>query len=84
MKCHGNTQDHCCYIEGPCTYLEEGTVPGRRWACGLYRVHGSWNAMYQTSEYQAVKEKLNKVGIDVDCGDWPPPGVRCGTCGGID
>ena len=83
MFCAGLADDHCCYFGEPCEHIEENTVPGRRWACGLYRVHGSWEAVYQAPEYQSVREKLTQFGIVVDCGDWPPPGERCNTCGGI-
>ena len=73
MTCHGNLDDHCCYLGpvGVCRYLEEGTVPGRRWTCGLYRRAGSWAAVYESVAYREhVKPILNRLGL-VDCGDWP-------------
>ena len=84
MKCHGNAKDHCCYLGQPCLYVEEGTVPGRRWACGLYRQVGSWEKVYQMPEYPSVRAKLRTLGVVQDCGEWPPVGVRCESCGGID
>lgn len=85
MICLGSADDHCCYVNGKlCEHLEENTVEGRRWACGLYRVHQSWEAVYLAPEYPAVRAALRGVGIKVDCGDWPPHGERCATCGGLD
>ena len=81
MACSGNSVDHCCYVAGGvCPHLEEGTVPGRFWSCGLRRELVSWEAVHADSRYQAdVRARLPaSVG---DCGDWPPPGVTCGACG---
>lgn len=83
MTCHGNGDDHCCWLAGEvCPFLEEGTVPGRRWACGLFRRAGSWDAVYQSLAYRRhVKPKLKALGV-VDCGDWPQraPNVRGSLC----
>ena len=72
MTCHGNGEDHCCWLGGEvCQYLEENTVPGRRWACGLRRRAGSWSAVYESVAYRRnVKPKLRALNV-VDCGDWP-------------
>lgn len=85
--CHGNGPEHCCTIQGEtCEFLEENTVEGRRWACGLYRQHGSWDAVYATSEYEGVRVKLRKANIALDCGDWPQVDpvleakIRSGEC----
>lgn len=81
--CAGLTEDHCCYLgrHGVCPYLEEGTIPGRRWACGLRRELGSWDAVHADDRYlTTVRPCWDEVGM-VDCGDWPPPEVPCGTCG---
>ena len=83
--CHGNGEDHCCYLgpAGVCPYLEEGTVDGRRWACGLFRRSGSWDSVYESIAYRRhVKPKLKALRI-VNCGDWPqkadlhPGNSRC-------
>jgi hypothetical protein len=73
MTCHGNGDDHCCWISGEvCRYLEENTAPGRRWACGLLRRAGSWPAVYQSVAYRSnVRPRLRAAGVTVDCGDWP-------------
>ena len=85
--CNGNGDDHCCYLgeAGTCRHLEENTVPGRRWACGLYRELGSWEAVHADDRYPAVRRHLTAAGITVGCGDWPQnvpaleAGVRAGT-----
>lgn len=71
-SCHGNNDDHCCYLGGEvCPFLEENTVKGRRWACGLFRKAKSWDKVYRTRGYRTkVKPKLIALQI-VDCGDWP-------------
>lgn len=73
MTCHGNADFHCCWIGGVvCPFLEEGTVPGRRWACGIYRRAGSWDTVYRSLAYRRnVKPMLSAAGLDFDCGDWP-------------
>lgn len=84
-NCPGDTEDHCCYLNGPpCHFLEENTVPGRRWACGLYRELGSWDKVHSDERYvtqiKPVWESSSLAGYD--CGDWPNPGRTCATCGG--
>jgi hypothetical protein len=74
MDCHGNSPTHCCWIGGQvCPHLEEDTVEGRRWACGLYRRYESWDAVYDSPEYAAtdaaVSFAVNHPGYG--CGDWP-------------
>lgn len=84
--CSGNSADHCCYLQGQqCIHLEEYTVPGRHWACGLYRVYGSWDDVYTSSEYVEIQEKLDLMfkTETVRCGDWPRLGETCATCGAI-
>lgn len=86
MQCPGDTADHCCYLNGErCHFLEEGTVPGRRWACGLYRELGSWQKVHIDPRYlQTVKPGWAGTGIEnYECGQWPPPGVTCPVCGGV-
>jgi hypothetical protein len=82
MDCFAST-DHCCYLgsHGVCQFLEEN-VEGRRWSCSLRRKLGSWQAVHSDPLYvEAIKPKLVDIGVTVDCGDWPPPGVSCATCG---
>lgn len=73
-RCHGNGKKHCCWIEGEvCEYLEENTVPGRRWACGLYREMGSWDAVHKSKEHKDLRNKTWKgtKAYKLLCGDWP-------------
>lgn len=82
--CEGNGADHCCYLpgeEGPCAHLEENTVAGRRWACGLYRQLGSWELVHADPRYAHVKVALNAYRPNLLCGDWPEPGETCNECG---
>lgn len=52
MACHGNGDDHCCYVNGePCGFLRENVVEGRRWACGLYVELGDWDAVLADERY---------------------------------
>ena len=55
-ECHGNADEHCCFVgeHGLCDYLEENTVPGRRWACGLLRKYGTWDAVNHSPEYRPI------------------------------
>ena len=76
--CNGQGTDHCCYIGGVCPHLEEGTVPGRRWACGLRRELGSWDRVHVDARYQIVRDRL---GDDFQCGDYPQRDITCGACG---
>jgi hypothetical protein len=72
--CHGNGADHCCYIGGRvCPFLEEGTVPGRRWACGLYRELRSWDAVHADPRYLAsdAARMMAERWPGYGCGDWP-------------
>ena len=86
MSCHGNGNDHCCYLgdKGVCPHLEENTVPGRRWACGLLRRYGSWEAAEASEEYQTdVQPFMNEFdGGRWSCSTWPEKyGNSCATCG---
>lgn len=84
--CDGTGSGHCCWLGGSvCDYLEENTVPGRRWACGLLRELGSWDLVYADPRYEAVRQALdrNPSLVGVVCGDWPRPGETCGECGAV-
>ena len=68
------TGDHCCWIAGElCPHLEEGTVPGRRWVCGLYRELGSWEQVYADPRYLASDAAawFADAYPGFGCGDWP-------------
>ena len=71
MPCLGNAEDHCCYVNDVvCKYLEEKTVNGRRWACGLKRALGSWDNVIASTEYQTdVAPYFEPLGMN--CKDWP-------------
>ena len=72
--CHGNGPDHCCYIAGEvCPFLEENTIEGRRWVCGLLRQLGSWVRVYANTEYQnsAAAKWFTDNHPGYGCGEWP-------------
>jgi len=62
-------------------HLEENTVEGRRWACGLLRQFGDWDAVLASDAYQRdVAPSLDPLGYT--CRDWPQAyGKVCNTCG---
>ena len=80
--CSGNSEGHCCHVGGAvCRFLEENTVNGRRWVCGLRRDLGSWSEVHHAPDYLThVKPKLNAASLP-DCGDWPRAGEKCHECG---
>ena len=85
-ECTGNLEDHCCWVNGAiCPYLEENTVPGRRWACGLLRELGDWASVYADPRYQYVRDGYDDPKWPslhgLDCGDWPRIGETCSVCG---
>jgi len=81
--CKGNNKDHCCWFAGkPCQYLEENTVPDRRWVCGLRREYGDWDRAIASEEYQStIEPHFGPQGVN--CKDWPDleKGQSCGECG---
>ena len=86
MICHGNAADHCCYFGGKvCKYLEENTMPNRRWVCALMREHQDWDKVLADSRYQNNIVPLWEEyvwpshGRESSCKDFPDP-VRC-CCG---
>lgn len=81
MTCKDYGDDHCCWINGKvCSYLEEHTVEGRRWACGLFRKLGSWEKVYETEEYKRdIKPLMDRIGCQ--CGEYPGDGI-CAVCDG--
>ena len=82
MPCAGNSEDHCCYLDGkPCKYIEKDTVEGRKWACGLRRELGDWDLVLVSEEYKKdVEPHFEPQGIN--CRDWPEANAAyCGECG---
>ena len=83
MPCLGNGKDHCCYVNGnPCLYLEENTMPDRRWVCGLVRQLGCWDLVLESASYQ---DNVAPHFGDMNCRDWPDGEGRnkgyCVDCG---
>lgn len=86
MPCDGNSEISCCCIDGvECKYLEENTLPDRRWVCGLRRRLGDWDSVLESPEYKRdIAPALEPLGIN--CKDWPDKAthgkiVRCMNCG---
>jgi hypothetical protein len=80
------TVEHCCYLgqAGVCPHLEENTVPGRRWACGLLVRLGSWDAVHASHEYQRdVAPAWQGFDPPMNCGTYPESGRTCGECGKV-
>jgi hypothetical protein len=63
-------------------FLEENTVIGRRWACGLRRAFGNWDDAMNSKEYQSIVEP-HFGPQNVNCRDWPDleKGQSCNECG---
>ena len=86
MVCHGNLDTHCCTVNGaPCPYLEENTIPGRRWVCALRRELGSWDLVHQDPRYLTdVQPGWDKYPYpNMGCGTWPQgclTELRHGAC----
>lgn len=85
MACSGNGADHCCWFKGKvCKYLEENTIPGRRWVCGLMREHnGDWDATIADPRYQRdIMPLMQRLiwpghGVEYTCKTWPSKGCEC-------
>lgn len=72
--CEGNCLKHCCIFAGNvCQYLEEYTMPGRHWVCGLYRIHGNWEGVHMDLKYEVIRELFDSIpGLEgKTCGGWP-------------
>lgn len=78
QDCHGNGAEHCCWVDGKeCGYLEVDTVPGRRWVCGLRRIHDNWDEVHADPGYvKNVQSAWERTGT-ADCGDWKVEGQCC-------
>lgn len=72
--------EHCCWWGGKvCPFLEKYTVEGRRFACGLRRELGSWEAVHADPRYQPVQEfwDTREPQTITSCGDWQPDSGTC-------
>ena len=81
MACLGTSDTHCCWLQGQvCPYLEQYTMPDRRWACALMREYNDWDLVIASDRYQAdVAPILGPMGIT--CKEWPRPDQVCHDCG---
>lgn len=88
--CHGNGEEHCCYLPGTgikdprgtgqdvCPFLEVDTLPDRHWVCGAARVLGSWDSVHRSTQYnEKVWVVFEKLGVVAKCGDWRVEGQCC-------
>jgi len=64
----------------PCPHLEENTVPGHRWTCGLRRELGNWDAVLADPRYQDFPGSVYEP-AGINCRDWPN-GNPCYACKG--
>lgn len=77
MSCHGNCESHCCIFRGVvCPFVEENTIPGRRWTCGLFRELGTWEKVLKDKRYKKqVQPLFNTVPGFIDkrytCANYP-------------
>ena len=83
--CHGNGDKHCCWFKGVlCPYLEEYTVDGRRWACGLLRERGTWDKVLKDPRYKGAVQALFDTVPELagmNCRDWPQEyDLQSGRC----
>ena len=74
LLCHGNCADHCCYFRNVvCPFLEENTVDGRRWICGLFRELGDWDLVLKDKRYKATVQDMYDTVPELkgtNCRDW--------------
>lgn len=80
----GKGDDHCCWFWGTeCPYVTASPHPDYKWSCGLRLKYNSWSEVHKSEEYiRDVRDKMHRVKPGgVDCGDWPPMGKKCNTCG---
>ena len=82
--CTGNSRDHCCYFKGVvCKYLEENTIPNRRWSCGLFRVYQDWDKVINSDKYKKFVQPLYDTVPELagmNCRDWPESDDNCIMC----
>ena len=86
--CHGNGEDHCCYLAGQvCPFLrDDGPQPNgagvRRWVCTLREELGDWDLVHADQRY------IDTVGPLWNASGWQmqwawEEGVRCGNWPGL-
>jgi len=82
--CSGNTPAHCCVYGGVvCPYLEENTIPNRRWVCGLMREHQDWDKVLADPRYKKTLTPLYEkfvwpfYSVKYNCKTWPVKGCEC-------
>ena len=74
LLCHGNCDSHCCVFRNViCPFVEENTIKGRRWTCGLLRELGDWDLVLADKRYKEIVQPLwdtipERVGDN--CRDW--------------
>jgi len=81
MPCHGNSEGHCCWLQGRvCPHLEKHPDSDRIWVCGLRRELGDWDLVLESPEYK--KNVAPKLRTGINCRDWPDkPFTKCFECG---
>jgi hypothetical protein len=74
--------EHCCYVAnaGVCRYLEENTMPDRRYSCSLRRILGSWDAVHDDAGYKKYVQPMWDM-RGGSCGEYPAVGELCVACG---
>ncbi len=78
--CHGNGDDHCCYVNGEvCRFLVENATPSRRWSCGLVVELQDWSLVHSDPRYLEFVRPHWIVAGTPDCGDWVGPGCCYGS-----
>lgn len=81
-RCSGNASTHCCWFGGKlCKYLEENTMPGRRWVCGLMREHQDWDKVLADPRYRLDVAPLwekHAPGVSFNCKTLPAERCDCG------
>lgn len=65
-------------------YLEENTIPGRRWVCGLMRENGQdWQRVLDDERYKRDVVPLYRkfvwpnYSVKYTCQSWPVAGCHC-------
>lgn len=80
--CSGNQATHCCVFRNvDCPFVEENTVEGRRWVCGLLRELGSWDDVLADKRYKTTVQDLYNSVPELkgkNCRDWFCEGLTSG------
>lgn len=74
LPCHGNCDDNCCcFLNVICPFLEENTIEGRRWTCGLMHELGDWDLVLADERYTTIVQDLYDTVPELkgmNCRDW--------------